>query len=197
MASIAYRSSTATLNVARIAYSDATATLKEAASVYLGSLLVWSKATETWVANTSGNCFVASFTPTVNMTVASFSMILSTAQAYNYVRGIWRLSGSSAVPVTNAVFLNATNVTTENVGTLGANTKYKHTCTYPAGSRPTLVAGNTYLFHLGDRYSNYSILSGGSSYSGYMYDWAVSATSTITYVANGTASNIYLSVVGA
>lgn len=106
------------------------------------------------------------------------------------------LSGSNAIPVTDAVTVASTGTTFTNVGTLGTDTKWQHTRTYAAGARPALLAGNTYLFHLGDRYASYKILAGSANYDGYTYDWAVRATATVAYVAQA-GGKILLSVTAA
>lgn len=184
--------------VAQLAYSDASGVLHEAASAYIGSTLVFSKGyTGTWVTIASGLCFLASFTPTVNMSLASFSMILSTSTQFNYTYGIWSVSGSTATPVTNAVGLNSTNTSVVNVGTLSSTVMYKHTKTYVAGSRPALLAGVTYYFHVGDRYSSTKVLSGTATYSGYVQDWAISTSSAITFTSVAAGSNLLLEVVAA
>lgn len=168
-----------------VAYSDGSSILSSAKKVYLGSTLLWTEpSAETWIANISGNATLVAFTPTVNMSVASFTMILSGSTNFNYCYGIWTVSGGTATPVANACALNTTGITITNIGTSGANTKYQHTKTYSAGAYPVLTAGVTYYFHIGDRYQSYSMLSGAYAATGYVYDWAVSATAAITYVAN-------------
>lgn len=164
----------------------------KATKIYLGSTLVWTApSTASWIACTSGNTYLAAFTPTVNMTVASFSMIHSVASINNGIAGIWTVSGSMATPVTSACVQTGITVTTGSV--LGANTQYTDTVTYT--TKPSLVAGTTYYFYVGDRYVTQSTLSGTALNPGYLYDWAFSATSTASYVA-GTLGSFYLNVVG-
>lgn len=172
-------------DLSTVAYSNGSSILSSAKKVYLGSTLLWTApSSETWIANISGNATLVAFTPTVNMSVASFTMILSGSTNFNYCYGIWTVSGGTATTVANACALNTTGITITNIGTSGANTKYQHTKTYSAGTYPVLTAGVTYYFHIGDRYQSYSMLSGGYAATGYVYDWAVSATTAITYVAN-------------
>jgi len=168
-----------------VAYSDGSSVLSSAKKVYLGSTLLWTApSSETWIANISGNATVVAFTPSVNMSVASFTMILSGSTNFNYSYGIWTVSGGTATPVANACNLNTTGITITDIGTSGGKTKYQHTKTYSAGAYPVLTAGVTYYFHIGDRYQNYFMLSGANAATGYVYDWAISATSAISYVAN-------------
>jgi hypothetical protein len=94
--------------------------------------------------------------------------------------GIWTISGSTATPVTNACAANSTNVTITNIGTVAGATAYKFTKTY-ISSNPTLLAGTTYYFYVGDRYSTKSVLSGSYNSPGYVFDWAISPTNAITY----------------
>lgn len=176
-------SSNALKHLTNIAYSDASAVLGEAKKLYWGSTLIWSKST--WVANISGNALLVAFTPTQNMTVKSFSMVLSGNTNFNYVSGIWTLSGTTLTPVTNACTVSTTGLTITTGPTFDAKTAYIHTRTYDDTSGyPTLVAGTTYYFHLGDRYQSYYYLGGLYNAPGYFYDWAASATATATYTVN-------------
>jgi hypothetical protein len=69
------------LSIAQLAYSDASAVLSEAKSAYIGSTQVFSKGySGTLVTVASGLAFLATFTPSVNMSLDSFSMILSTTR---------------------------------------------------------------------------------------------------------------------
>lgn len=168
-----------------VAYSDGSSILSSAKKVYLGSTLLWTAPeSETWIANISGNATVVAFTPSVNMSVKSITMILSGSTNFNYSYGIWTVSGTTATPVPNACALNTTGITITNIGTTGGKTKYQHTKTYSTGAYPVLTAGVTYYIHIGDRYQSYFMLSGGYAATGYVYDWAISSTAAISYVAN-------------
>lgn len=165
----------------------------KATKIYLGGTLVWSApSTASWIACTSGNTYLAAFTPTVNMTVASFSMIHSVSTTHNGIAGIWTISGSTATPVTNACVQTGITVSTGSV--LGANTQYTDTVTYT--TKPSLVAGTTYYCYVGDRYVTQSTLSGNAVNPGYLKDWAFSATSSASYTS-GTLGSFYLNVVSA
>jgi hypothetical protein len=87
---------------------------------------------------------------------------------------------NTATPVTNACATGSTGVTITNLGTIASATAYKFTKTY-SSSNPTLVAGTTYYFYVGERYSTKSVLSGSYNSPGYVFDWAISPTNAITY----------------
>lgn len=164
-----------------------------AKSIYYGGTLVWSvPVTATWIKADAGNMYLAQYTPTVNMSVASFSMVHSVNQLYNGVCGIWTVSGSTATPVTNACISGAANVVVTAGDVLGLYTQYTYTKTYT--TKPTLVAGTTYYFYVGERYTDQYDLSGNANVPGYLYDWAFSATASATFNTPG-ISAIYLTVV--
>ena len=75
---------------------------------------------------------------------------------------------------------------------LGAYTQYTYTKTYT--TKPTLSAGTTYYFYVGDRYVTQYDLSGNATVPGYVSDWAFSATGTASYNSPG-ISAIALTVV--
>lgn len=164
-----------------------------AKSIYLGSTLVWTApATATWVKATSGNMYLAQYTASVNMTVASFSMIHNIGSMYNGVCGIWTISGTTATPVTGACIAKPSTVTVTTGSVLGAYTQYTYKQTYT--TKPSLAAGTTYYFYVGERYIDQYDLSGSSVVPGYLDDWAFSATASATFHTSS-ISNIFLTVV--
>jgi hypothetical protein len=74
---------------------------------------------------------------------------------------------------------------------------FKNTKTYAAGSRPALLAGVTYYFHIGERYISTKVLSGSANYAGYLQDWAISSTGTATFTSVAAGNNLLLEVVAA
>jgi hypothetical protein len=117
------------------------------------------------------------YTPASNQVLVSISTVYSNSSSiYNYCWGVWTKVSSVARPVTGFVGVNSTvGVTYSNEGILGANTKWRHTKTWASGSRTTLNAGTTYLLGIGERYANYSVLSG--TYTTYTApDYSLSAT---------------------
>lgn len=166
-----------------VSFTGASTVLNSAKSIYYGSTLVWTApVSQTWIALSSGTCNLVAYTPTVNMTVQSFSLTFNSNSSYNCAYGIWTVSGTTATPVTNACATGSTGVTITNLGTIASATAYKFTKTY-SSSNPTLVAGTTYYFYVGERYSTRSILSGSYSSPGSILDWSISPTGTSTYTA--------------
>ena len=165
-----------------------------AKSIYMGSTKVWTApASATWIPiTTSGNMYLATYTPTSAMSVASFSMTHSTNTTHNAVCGIWTLSGTTATPVTNACVSGTTGLVVTTGAVLGSNTQYTYTKTYT--TKPALVAGTTYYFYVGDRYVTQSTLSGTAPSPGWIFDWSFSATASSTYTAANLGS-VYLNVV--
>lgn len=164
-----------------------------AANIYYGSTLVWTApATATWIKAASGNMYLATYTPSVAMSVASFSMIHSLSSTSNAVCGIWTVSGTTATPVTNACVSGTSGLVVTTGSVLGSYTQYTYTKTYT--TKPALVAGTTYYFYVGDRYVDQYDLSGTAVVPGYLYDWAFSATGTASFNSPG-ISAINLSVV--
>lgn len=153
---------------------------------WLGGNQVWAKSTggggdpvtETWLTHPS-NFLMVAYTPATAVTVVSISMKFNSLQAYNYCWGIWTKSGSNAVPLAGFVASPSTaGCSWTNDGVLGTETKYKHTKTWEAGSRPSLSAGTTYLIGVGERYaSSRKIIGvGGSQETWQAYEWSISAT---------------------
>lgn len=164
-----------------------------AAHIYLGSTLVWTApSTATWILASSGNMYLAQYTPTVAMSVASFSMIHNLNSTSNAVCAIYTVSGTTATPVTNACISGTAGMTVTTGAVLGAYTQYTYTKTYT--TKPTLSAGTTYYFYVGDRYVTQYDLSGNATVPGYIPDWAFSATGTASYNSPG-ISAIALTVV--
>lgn len=188
MADLRYGSST----LSRVAYSNASSVLSEANSVYLGSTLLWTKASSaSWITRPNGTVFLAAYTPATNVSIASIEMIHAGNTNYNYSYGIWlRTSSTSATPVTGAVGQNTTGVTITAGSTYLSKQQYIHKKTYTSGSYPALTAGNTYLIGLGDRYQDTFTLSGTlASYTG--QDWQA-GQSPITVATS--ANLLYLKV---
>lgn len=185
--------------VSSVVFVDSSSVLNTAKYLYYGSTMVWfakPSSAAAWVVMPSGNAQLVAYTPTTTMSVASFSIILSINTNYDLGWGIWTVSGSTATPVSNACGTGTTGVTIVEGAPFSTSTEYMYTKTYTSGSRPTLVAGTTYYFYIGERYSQYSVVSGSSAAPGYVYSWALSATASITYVA-GATSNLWLSVTSA
>jgi hypothetical protein len=181
-------------SIKSIAYSNASAVLNTATKVYLGSTQVWSATTAAWVTGpTDGQTtYLAAYTPAAAMSVASFSMIFSMSSNYNVAWGIYTLSGSTYTALANSYGTTTTGVTITAGAVLGTATEYTYTKTYTA-SYPTLSAGTTYYFWVGERYQPYNLLNGSSGCPGYAPAWAA-GSSSMAYTA-GAKSNIYLSVV--
>lgn len=165
-----------------------------AKSIYLGSTLVWqAPSTASWIALPSGNTYLTAYTPTSNMSVSSFSVVHDCNTVHNGICGIWTLSGTTLTPVTNACISGATGIAINAGSVLGSYTQYTITKTYT--TKPSLVAGTTYYFYVGERYVAQHALSGSNDCPGYAPDWQFSTSATMTMTA-GDIGNLYISVVG-
>ena len=166
--------------------------------------LIWEKGTSaTWVQNTSGTFSLTEYTPSVNMSVASFSRKMADMNTYyspNWACGIYTKSGSgypyTATPVLNACsFGNFTNISFVFEQIYLDKNMYKVTKSYDIGSRPALIAGTTYYFVLGEKYPPNPLFSLSDGYSvGYTDDWRVSATASFD-VTTASGSQLYLEVI--
>lgn len=166
-----------------------------AKSVYLGSTKVWTApTTASWISMPSGNTYLAKYTPTTAMSVASFSRISNVSTLHNGICGIWTLSGSNLVPVTNACASGSTGVTVTAGATTGTYQQQLITKTYT--TKPALSAGTTYYFYVGERYVTQYTLSGNYDCPGYAPDWQFSTSSNMTF-SSSDIGNIYLNVVSA
>ena len=172
---------------------------------WLGSNQLWSKSTggggdpvtEEWLTHPS-NFLMVAYTPATAVTVVSISMKYNTTQAYNFCWGIWTKSGNNAIPLTGfAAASNTTGCSWPNDGVLGTETKYAHTKTWPAGARPSLAAGTTYLIGIGERYqSSRKIVGvGGTQETWQAYEWSVSATANLNIASTSSAVVPLLTVV--
>lgn len=166
--------------------------------------LIWEKGeSATWIQNTSGMFSLTEYTPSVNMSVASFSRKMADMNmnySNNWSCGIYLKSGSgypyTATPVLNACSSgNFTNIAFVFEQVYLSKNMYKVTKTYPIGSRPALTAGNTYYFILAERYPPNPFYSLSNGYSvGYTDDWRVSATSSFD-VTTASTNKLYLEVI--
>ena len=166
--------------------------------------LIWEKGTSaTWIANMNGFFSLTEYTPSVNMSVASFSRKLAdmnTNYSANWACGIYTKSGSSypytATPVENSCsFGNFTNISFVFEQIYLDKNMYKVTKSYDIGSRPALIAGTTYYFVLGEKYPPNPLFSLSDGYSvGYTDDWRVSATASFD-VTTASGSQLYLEVI--
>lgn len=164
-----------------------------AKSIYLGSTLVWTApSTATWIKCPAQNMYVVKYVAASNMSVSSFSMIKNINSFNNGVAGIWTMSGSNLVPVTNACIQGATGITTTAGATTGAYQQQLITKTY--ATKPTLVSGTTYYFYVGERYMDQYALSGSNDCPGYVMDWAFSSSSSESFTSYD-IGNLYLNVV--
>lgn len=183
-----------------IYYSDVeTGQVSAISHVYLGSNLIWQKTTsasEAWYSNNdSGLVFLVEYIPSVDITVSSFSMILSTSTSvYNYFTGIYTSAGVRVFYESGTA-----GVSIVNVGSLDTLTKYKHTKTISTGN-PILSAGETYFIGLGERYATYSALgdtsTADSNQSTGIYDWSTGNTTVSPSPLVATNPVLYLEVIG-
>lgn len=166
--------------------------------------LIWEKGTSaTWIANMNGFFSLTEYTPSVNMSVASFSRKLAdmnTNYSANWACGIYTKSGSgypyTATPVLNACsFGNFTNISFVFEQVYLSKNMYKVTKNYDIGSRPALTAGTTYYFVLAEKYPPNPFFSLSDGYSvGYTDDWRVSATAPFD-VTTASGNQLYLEVI--
>lgn len=166
--------------------------------------LIWEKGTSaTWVQNTTGMFSLIEYTPSVNMSVASFSIKMADMNmnySNNWACGIYTKSGSgypyTATPVLNACsFGNFTNISFVFEQVYLSKNMYKVTKNYDIGSRPSLTAGTTYYFVLAEKYppTPFFLLSDGYSV-GYTDDWRVSATAPFD-ITTASGNQLYLEVI--
>ena len=150
---------------------------------------------ESWITKPeSYSGFMVEFTPSVNMSVKSFSMILNNDQkANNYSYGIYVKTASGSdfvgVPVTNSVGQNTTGITVTAGVVLGSYTKYTHKKTYT--TCPVLTAGVTYFFSIGERYASANFLS-GTNVCRACPDWSLANNPTAICPVN--QNKVFLSV---
>ena len=164
--------------------------------VYLGNSLIWEKSSgtaETWVNYTSDQVMLVKYTPSVNMNVDSFSMIMDkNSSVYNYVACIFNSNGSKVIGQTGTA-----GVSIIAEGDLDGSTKYRHTKTY-TGTGPALTAGQDYFFVVGERYASYKALSSTDDQAGDGYQafgWSLSNTSTRPAPPTAINETLYLKVV--
>jgi len=152
-------------------------------------------ATESWLTKpASDSGFMIEFTPSVNISVKSFSVVLnSSLKSTDYSYGIYTKTASGSdfvgVPVADSVGQNTTGVTVTAGSTLGSYTRYSHKKTYT--TYPSLSAGITYFFIIGERYASASYLSGTSQCRS-CPDWSLGNNPTAVCPAN--TNTIFLSV---
>ena len=166
--------------------------------------LIWEKGTSaTWIQNTAGMFSLTEYTPSVNMSVASFSRKMAdmnTNYSTNWACGIYTKSGSgypyTATPVLNSCsFGNFTNISFVFEQVYLSKNMYKVTKNYDIGSRPELTAGTTYYFVLAEKYPPNPFFSLSDGYSvGYTDDWRVSATASFDVTA-ASGNQLYLEVI--
>ena len=151
--------------------------------------------TESWITKpASDSGFMAEFTPSVNMSVKSFSMVLNNStKDINYSYGIYVKTASGSdfvgVPVANSVGQNITGITVTAGSILGSYTKYTHKKTYT--TYPNLTAGVTYFFSIGERYASVNFLS-GTNVCRSCPDWSLGNNPTAICPAN--SNKVFLSV---
>jgi len=152
-------------------------------------------AQESWIAKpASDSGFMVEFTPSVNMSVKSFSMVLNNStkdSSYSYGIYVKTASGSDfvGVPVANSVGQNTTGITVTAGSVLGSYTKYTHKKTYT--TYPVLTAGVAYFFSIGERYASANFLS-GTNVCRACPDWSLGNNPTAVCPANST--KVFLSV---
>lgn len=182
-----------------IYYSDIETGQASAIShVYLGSNLIWQKTTsgsEAWYSNNIGLIFLVEYIPLVDITVSSFSMILSTSTSvYNYFAGIYTSAGAGVFYESGTA-----GVSIVNVGSLDTLTKYKHTKTISTDN-PILSAGETYFIGLGERYTTYSALgdtsAADSNQSTGIYDWSTGGATVSPSPLVAADPVLFLEVIG-
>jgi len=164
--------------------------------VYIGNSLIWEKTPvsgESWVNYTSDYLMMVKYTPSINMNVASFSMLYDkNSSVYNYVVGIFSSTGLKIIGQTGTV-----GVSIVSEGDLLTKTKYRHTKTY-TGTGPALTAGQDYYMVLGELYSAYQAVSSTTDQSGagyQAYGWSMVSTSTTPAPPTAIGETLYLKVV--
>jgi hypothetical protein len=168
----------------------------EISRVYWGSSLLWQKGgafTPTWRNYTDGYMLMANYTPSSNVSVQSFKMKLTTnTSVYNYIVGIFTANGTKVISQTGT-----SNVSIVANGTIDSLTVYDHTITYP--SPPSLTAGTSYFFVIGERYAAYKALTGESPNAGILgsaYGWSLTnATCNPAPIPTTPSVSLYLEVI--
>lgn len=162
--------------------------------VWLGSDLLWKKATGSWVNYVSNNMLMVEYTPVVDTKVYSFTMVLDkNTSVYNYVASIFKASDGSKVQTDTGT----SGVSIVAGETLDGVTMYTHTKTY-GSTGPTLTAGVSYHMCVGERYSSYQAWSGTSYDDGdgsSAAAWSLTNTQYSNWSSLGT--KLYLKVVAA
>ena len=149
--------------------------------------------TESWLTKpASDSGFMIEFTPSLNISIKSFSVVLSSnLKSTNYSYGIYVKTASGSdfvgVPVANSYGQNNEGITVAAGLILGSYTKYIHKKTYTV--YPTLTAGVTYFFNIGERYALINSLS-GTSVCRACPDWSLSNNPTAVCPANTSKVNL-------
>jgi hypothetical protein len=177
-------------NCSAIAYG-----YQDISQVWFGNSLVWSATsgspppTSAWININNGTVGVA-YTPVSNVYLVSATMVLDTSQGFNYLNGVWRLSGN--VGIKTEAYENA-GLAPVNIGTLNGKTAWRHS--YVFAGTTVLSAGVTYLIHLGYNFADEVQYLNGDAipYHGLNWGWAVSQSQTQTLTSVPT-SGMYINV---
>lgn len=162
--------------------------------VWMGGNLLWQKGggtADSWVAASTDYVFMVEYTPSVTMTVATFSTIQDQGGPfYNYVAAIFESDKSQVSSMTGN-----SGVSIVSLGTVAGKEAYKHTKDYGT-SGPTLTAGTTYYLGLGERYGvTHNALSNGDDEAGpgaKVLGWSLTANPCQSFVDVG--ADLYLEV---
>lgn len=158
-------------NCSAIAYSNL-----DISQVWYGSTLVWSGTsgyvppieTSAWVAFPSGQTVAAAYTPLTNEYAISASMVIDSTQGYNFLNGIWQLTGDVGTKV--EVYTSSNNAPV-NIGTVDGKTAWLYSFKFSGSTM--LSAGTTYLFHINHNYFDCAYLN-GNYMPFWSYNWSFS-----------------------
>lgn len=132
--------------------------------VWFGNSLIWSAGTSgyvpptptsAWVSFPSGQTVAAAYTPLTSVYAVSANMIIDNTQGYNYLNGIWKLTGDVGTKV--EVYASSNN-SPVNIGNVDGKTAWLYSFKFSGNT--VLSAGVTYLFHIGHNYFDCGYLNG-------------------------------------
>lgn len=162
------------------------------AKAYLGSTLIWEKATsESYYSITPVNGVIAfSFTPTSNVNLTSITQYLNTTENWGIVLCVYTLSGSVATKIYSETGSSNTTIDAANPIVVSSTNYYKYTKTL--ATPLALTAGTTYYLLLWQRYiSAKTIGITGNTSGSYidMYEWECT-NATVNTVTKTTGATI-------
>lgn len=143
---------------------------------YLGSTLIWEKATSEsyYVITPVYGAIAFSYTPATNVSLTSISQYLNSTNTFNIMIGIYTYNGSTGTKVYAETTSTNLTIDTSNPIVVSSVNYYKYTKTL--ATPQTLTAGTTYYLIMWTRYSGVKTLGITGNTSGSyidMHEWEI------------------------